>query len=187
MDLNVSYACTSSGNKLGFVMELSDAVKISGKGTQSGNKKNMTYTLTVEDTKYATLKVTDFVSTDKEFSFNAELIPADELLSGSDEAAIGIVAMAKPSIKVSYSAQGNESASVSVKLLSDDKLLLGISSSGKVSGNATVNIPSDTVDGNNQQALMNWVSSLDMEALMKNLEAAGISQELLSQLVGSLM
>lgn len=187
MDLNVSYACTSSGNKLGFVMELSDAAKISGKGTQSGNKKNMTYTLTVEDTKYATLKVTDYVSTDKEFSFNAELIPADELLSGSDEAAIGIMAMAKPSIKVSYSAQGNESASVSVKLLSDGKLLLGVSSSGKTSGNATVNIPSDTVDGNNQQALMNWVSSLDMEALMKNLEAAGISEELLSQLVGSLM
>ena len=51
---------------------------------------------------------------------------------------------------------------------------------------ADVSIPQNAVDGTDQNALMNWATSLDVNKLLENLKAAGISEDLLSGLMGEL-
>jgi len=76
---------------------------------------------------------------------------------------------------------------IELRLMANNDLLFGFSISAVQKSADTVSVPKDTVDMTDQNALMQWASSMDGMKLLQKLSDAGIPMSFIESLVYLLM
>lgn len=174
----------NDGSNYAFLAEV-ESVKITGSGTVSNRK----FVLTESEKEYLVVEVRNYDAAKNQngnMSLDLLLTPGKDLLSemGADAAMLESLG---GSFALGVVLEGNNNqARVAYDLIVGGESLIKLEAKSNMI-KADVSIPQNVVDGTDQNALMNWVTSLDVNKLLENLKAAGISEDLLSGLMGELM
>ena len=72
---------------------------------------------------------------------------------------------------------------ITAKMLGNDALIVSIAMKVKEATGGKIELPSDAVDMSNTLAMQNWMANLDVEALLNNLQTAGVPAELIEMLL----
>lgn len=169
------YYTITEGEKFAFKATVA-GVGLTGTGTNKEGVINGSYTVSVGGVSYAFITVENLKATEKEMSGDITLRPSPALLGPingnnlrfSDEAL---------EIKLTND-------SIQMKLMKKNDLLVGLDVKVKEATAGAIEMPSDAVDVNDSQALQNWLSAMDLQALLDNLQAAGVPGELIEMLQG---
>ena len=102
---------------------------------------------------------------------------------GMDSSSAGVMGMADVVMCIRYEKTEEGSKSV-VSLLSNEVSLLDVTVTGKITQEQQITVPANTVDINNEDALYNWLSGLDLAGLIDKITQAGVPAELFASLLG---
>ncbi len=171
-----AYYTVTSGDKFAFKAEV-QGIALTGNGTEKKGATTATYTLNVAGTNYVTLEVKDFKATEKELTGTVRIEPSAQLLSlmfGSTSA----VPFADLALEIELATDG-----LTAKVLGNDALIVSIAMKTKEATGGKIELPSDAVDMNNSLAMQNWMANMDVEAVLNNLQTAGVPAELIEMLL----
>lgn len=101
---------------------------------------------------------------------------------GMDSSSAGVMGMADVVMCIRYEKTEEGSKSV-VSLLSNEVSLLDVTVTGKMTQEQQITVPANTVDVNNEDALYNWLSGLDLAGLIDKITQAGAPKELFASLL----
>lgn len=171
-----SYYTITSGEKFAFKAEV-QGVALTGNGTEKKGATTATYTLNVAGTNYVTLEVEDFKATETELTGTVRVEPSAQLLSLFFGSTSG-VPFADLALELQLATDG-----ITAKMLGNDALIVSIAMKVKEATGGKIELPSDAVDMNNTLAMQNWMANLDVDALLNNLQTAGVPAELIEMLL----
>ena len=176
-DYTYGFSCYTlhDGDDTAFVMEvggdIDGYVTLAGTGTEKNGKLNGEYSLIVEELEVLSFELIDF-------NMNAlrqgaivgtvRMYLPDDLM---DE--IGLSTFINdPVVELKLDIQADK-ASVTLNLLDDDDLYIGMSMSFKMVSNVQIEVPKDYIEGS-EASMMEWFSTLDLDAVLDNLDDAGV-------------
>lgn len=171
------------GKKFAYEMK-SEGIKITGTGTEAKDVMNGKFTFKQNDMKLLELTCTDVTEKDEEWSGKFLFTPSDELLEsmGLDSMGASVVSLASPQIELIVDSK-QDSPKLEVNLLTGKDLLVGLALSADSVKVSDIESPKSG-DVYTQEQLNEWLQTLDMENLMKNLENASVPKDLLEGLLG---
>lgn len=180
--VKLSYLTVTQNGKFAFEADLG-SVTVEGSGTNKSNKLTGEYVLEYQGEEYITVEVKDFdqkALDDGYINGTFKFIPNEDLLSdmlGDMLGDYGSYAMlADLALEVSVESSEKSTAAV-VDILSGDDSLLAIELKVGSGSTGDIRVPSDTVNISDEEELMEWIGGLDFDALLKNLEEAGVPDE----------
>lgn len=182
----VSWIHVEQGKKFASELVITDGneeLLIAGSG-EIGNAKNAVYEVSFDDERLLKVELVDYVSTNKEKSGTIRIVPdgkvIDELMYGVDDGIAGLVDAAEPALELSFE-NTEKSNYFSIALVVGKKTLLSVSTSAEEVKPDSISIPSDYVNVEDEDDLMEWVENIDtsfVETLMDRLIQAGVPEEL---------
>lgn len=175
------YTVTEGGNFATIFETADDEFVITGKGTNKNGVVSGTYAITVEELTAMNVVLKDIDTTKADaVKGTITLKPTEDLMTyifnGPNPLGIDDVAL-----ELTLDIDGNK-ADVTAKLIGDDAMIVGIGLKLATKTPGNIKIPTNTVDINDQTALMNWVAGIDFDEIIDNLGDAGVPSELLSVL-----
>lgn len=184
-DSELKYAVPTKGRKVGFeasMTEDGENFAIEGSGKVSGNKLSGEYVIASNGTEYVNLEVKDYdVKKMKDGylngTFTASMTPAAS------------TALTETSLVANYDLQfdctaSKDSSKVKISVLSLDQLVGAITITSNMGGTVDTTLPSAdaVVSAEDEEAMVNWVTSVDWDGLVANLREAGLPSELVDQI-----
>ena len=170
----------NDGSNYAFLAEI-ETVQIIGSGTVSNRK----FVLTESGDEYLILEARNYDASKNQngnVSLDLLLTPGQALL---DEMDLDLAAMGgNVALGLVLEANGNQ-MKIAYDVLVDGESLAKLELKGEPM-NADVSVPQNVVDGTDQNAVMTWASGLNFNKLMENLKAAGISENLLNELMSEI-
>ena len=184
----LQYLSLTDGSKTGFSLIVPEAdIEIEGEGTKKGDKHNAVYSLSVQDMDIGKLELEDVVNTEDELSGVFRLRPSSELIETVLEDSGLPVSIISDSIALTFEVQcTKETAEMAIRLVTGGTDLISLEISGQELADEEISIPSDAIDATDEEAMMEFLQSVDVDKLMSKLEEAGLSEELLEGLFYSL-
>jgi hypothetical protein len=188
----VNYKTAQKGKDFATQIVIDEELEIIGKGQEKGDVITGEYEIFYDDVNFCTVKLEEFdVSNVKEGIVNgtAKIEPQKAFWEeiGADEMASSLIKLYDPSIEIKVNTSKN-SADINVNVLGKDEVVLGISCTTQMVDNKEIDTPSNTVDISDEEALNEWLSSLDINKiknkLKTNLENAGVSSEIIGAIEG---
>lgn len=152
-----------------------------GMGTISGGKESGVYSFVAGGDIVLKMETRNFATTDDGFTGSIRVIPSEDILGQILDTGMVGTQLALEFTQV----KENGMDALAVNLLINEQMLVGISVGAEPLDWLQVSEPTDVVDINDQQALMNWAQGLNLSTVLNNLQRAGVPQELLSLLTGS--
>ena len=177
------YITVKNGGNSAFELVAAD-LKITGSGVESGGKLSMTYDVTYSGTKYLTVKIIDLVVKDDAAAYKLVLKPENALLTDVlrlDDSISSIVSVMDLSLEISCDAKG-DSGSMSVKVLNGEKMLVGITVDCQQKTPSSITTPSGAVNGQDQQAMIQWIQGMNFDTVLNNMRDAGVPDALVQML-----
>lgn len=165
--ISFNYITVTEGDEWAFEAEAAE-VYISGSGTKNGDATNGSYTFSIAGTDYITLELEDFVTTATAFTGTIRLIPESVVYDMMDLPAAFTSLLNQAALALT--ATDN---SVTLAIETGGSNFLALAVSGEVSEANPISLPS-SFDVNDNDAGMQWVSELDLDALVSNLRKTGI-------------
>lgn len=173
------YRTVTQGDDFRFKASVSEFV-MTGSGTVKGNVLDGEYSVTVSDTEYLALKISDFDQSKLEQGYlsgtirlepSARLI--EELAGSSDMSVFADLAL---ELKLDTS---DTAASVDIDVFANDSLLVGLTLSSKATESGSIKTPSsrDTVNATDEEEVAQWIQDMDFDTLLRDLKAAGVPSE----------
>ena len=180
-DVPVVYYTVTSGENFAF-KSAAEGFAVTGKGTKKDGKTSATYKLNVGGTDYLTMGVKDLMATEQELTGDIRLEPTAQLLSQMFGSTSGLP-FADLALDIKLAADG-----VQLKVLGNDALIVGmdVKVNVKETADGDISFPSYAVNVNDQETMQEWVNSMDVTAVLNNLKAAGVPQELIDMILGSI-
>jgi len=192
-ELSFSYFAPDSGRKLARQIKIvsgGNTIELEGSGKRSGNKVDIKYTLSVMDTKILVVDFSDFDTKKFEEGYpngSVSIAPSQSLvslISGSGSGAPSWVSLLK-GLKIKLDMETTEKVvNYKLSVLSDSDLMFAFKVGGEEISGENVKAPSTSIDSNNNTAMQNWFSSIDINSFIKGLEDAGIPSDLFKGSVG---
>lgn len=173
------YRTVTEGDNFRFKASVSELV-ITGSGTVKENVLDGEYTVTVSDTEYLVLKISDFDQAKLErgyLSGTIRLEPSSQLIKelvGNSN--LTIFADLALELKLDTS---DTAANVDIDVFANDSLLVGLTMNTKITDGSSIKKPSskDTVNAMDEEEVMEWIQDMDFDELLQNLKAAGVPSE----------
>lgn len=161
------YITITEGDEWAFEAEAGELF-ISGSGTVNGDARSGSYTVSVSGTDYVTVKLDNCVTSGSAFTGTIRIIPESVVydmagLSGPYSSILNQAALA-----LSFT-----NNSVTVGIETAGTTFVAFTLSGEVSEAKPIALPA-SFDVNDDSAGMKWVSELDLEAVLANLNKAGV-------------
>ncbi len=188
----MSIIYTVNGDNFGFEMDMADSATIEGSGTDKNGVVNAKYKVKAMGQTICTLEVKDLTSGEDSAS-GKFILRADKSLgnamSGAGNSAmsgIGTILAADPSLELSFNSKGND-MDMKLALVMNKEEMIAISLTGKEIEEKKVTAPDAFVDVTDQYALQSWLGGLKLDGLMTNLQNAGVTEEVLQQILGMIM
>ncbi|MBE6767565.1 MAG: zinc ribbon domain-containing protein [Ruminococcaceae bacterium] len=180
------YATAQKGSAFATEMTVGNAAKLSGKGTKKGDVVSGEYDVDVQGTVVAKLTVKDFDEGKAEDGYlngTFRITPKKALfeMMGMDEDAALMIGTYDPSLEFVMKNSKNASE-MAINLYKDESLLFGLVSEGKTSKADKVEIPENTVDGTDEEALMNWLEQIEGDTVEEKLRSIGVPEEIMDVL-----
>jgi hypothetical protein len=178
----ITFYSLEDGNKTAFYLNLADSVQLSGNGTVSGKKTNGNYSLKLGGVEYLQIEVKDFTAD----ALNSET------LEGTLRLRLGQGMLGRMQGQSMFFSEDTmvelqlkidgEKVDVNAKLFAGETFLFGIATSMKTIQADKIQVPTDYVDVTGQGQMAQWLSGMDLEAVLKNLEEADVPAELVQML-----
>ncbi len=187
MDTEVLYYATAqNGSAFATEMTVTNAAKLSGNGTRKGDVVSGEYDVEVQGTVVAKLTVKDFDEGKAEEGYlngTFRITPKKALfeMMDMDEETALMITTYDPSLEFVMKSSKNESE-MAINLYKDESLLFGLVSESKTSKADAVTIPENTVDGTDEEALMNWFNEIEGDTVVEKLETIGVPEEIMDVL-----
>lgn len=174
------------------VME--DRLVLEGEGTKKGNLVSAVYELSIDDNGeklvLGTIELKDFnekKAEDGYLSGTVIITPDSELIKliAGNGGAGTLIGTTDPALEMIFNTT-EKKAEITVNLLVGGEMYLGLSATEEIGKATNIAIPESTVDGMDEDALMEWVGDVDDPIAL--LEEFGVPQEvvdLLEKLAGS--
>lgn len=170
-EMEITYMEVKKGNKFAFYAG-ADVVEINGEGTIKGDARTGEYTLSVDGTDYVTLELEDFICADNKVTGTLRLIPEGGVVDAMGDAPSSIAGiLTSGELELVF---GESSVSYSVKAAGSK--LFTLSLSGSASKPSEIAIP-DSASVSSEADLEGWVADLEFDAILKNMEKAGVPDE----------
>ena len=163
-EISIHYITVVEGDKFATEVELG-SMTFSGKGTIDNGKSSGKYTLSVEGVDLVNIKTEDCDDTSGtfRFSFESALFEDYDLAASS---VIGqltlVVGLSEDTVSIAIEAMGTE--------------LLGFDIYSKVSDSDPIELP-DSIRADTDADGEKWLSELDLDGLLDNLDKAGIPSD----------
>lgn len=173
------YVTVRDGDDFATTMQIAETVEISGKGKKDGDATSGNYELTVSGQDICTLTLTDFDAsdaTDGVMSGSIKITPDQSLFDSMDSSYSSMIAIYNPELEIVFDANEN-SQKFELNLLMQNMVLIGLEYNSQTAKSSDVEIPDETVDMNDDEAVAEWVSEFDLEKILANLEKAGLPTE----------
>ena len=155
-----------------------------GKQTQKGGKYNGTFELTFGDKQTMTLELKDLCIKDGAPNGTIQLTPSIKLLKellGDSYTAMRMIFGGELGLQLDMEG-ALTTGSVGFHVTSEGESVLGFTVAASYRDGKEVRMPSEDALLEGEDASARWADALDLEALMKKLEEAGIPTELLDLL-----
>lgn len=175
------YSLENNG-KTAFYLNVADSFEFSGTGTIENGKTSGTYSLILNGVERLMVELKDFT--------------ADALNSDTLEGTVRFHLGTTLNDYVEPNVFLNENTVFELALKIDDngiqmqwKLCLGemmlmtLSVNMKILQASNITVPSDSVDGTDQEAMMDWASGLDLNKVLENVKDAGVPDVLVQMLL----
>ena len=110
--------------------------------------------------------------------------PSSELLKnmGLDSGASSLLAIVSPELELNFETS-EKSAKIDVNLISSEEVFLGVTVSGKETKAEKIELP-NSKDVYEEENADEWLETIDMDALLKKFEEAGVPSDLVNTLKG---
>ncbi len=181
----VKYSMPSKGKKVGFEASItaeSENYVIAGSGKVSGNKLSGEYKIAANGTEYVNLEVKDYDVKKMEDGY----LNGTFIVSMTPEAS---TALTQTSLVSNYDLQfdcttSKDSSKVKISVLSMEQLFGAITITSNMDGKMDIAIPAaDTVvSTEDEEALYNWISSIDWASFTAGLRESGVPSVLVDQI-----
>lgn len=177
----IYYITVWEKDEFAFETNFDDMMEIVGGGEREDGLISGEYEVTVEGEDLLTLEVSDYdekLAEDGYINGSFTLKPSDELMErmmGSSDASMGAFmdfASLALQLDITNSEEGGE---YTLRAKMGGATLIGVTVSASKQEAAKVEVPSETVDMYDEEALMDWAMNLDYEQLIRNLEDAGVA------------
>lgn len=186
---SVHYLTVTDGSKNALVVDMTQIedvqLYIVGEYEDNDGTVSGSFDISVENVNYMTVEA----SSSKE-KLQLKLTPTDAFmtdvmeLDGDSSALLGL---ASPCLEI-ISSGNDEAGKVEMYLKAGDAMLAGVTMDATLSDEVSLTPPQGPyVDGDDDDALAAWSGALNYQALMDNLVAAGVPEELIQNLLMALM
>lgn len=178
----MTFYSLEDGNKTAFYLNLADSVQLSGTGTVSGKKTSGNYSLKLGGVEYLQIEVKDFTAD----ALNSETLEGTLRLRFG-QGMLGrmqgksIFFSEDTMVELQLKIDG-EKVDVNAKLFSGETFFFGIATSMKTIQADKIQVPTDYVDVTGQGQMAQWLSGMNLDAVLKNLEEADVPTELVQML-----
>lgn len=178
------------GEKFATEIALSDMCEITGNGTQKGDLINGEYQITIAGSDMLEVTLKDFNAEDAikgEISGTVKISGTNDLWKnmGLNAPVSSLIKLYDPAIELVVN-NTEDARDVQINLLGKDKVLFGISFNTQNSKLPSITIPDVTVDGENPQAIQDWLNDFNLDSVKDKLEDAGVSSDIVDGLFGIL-
>lgn len=180
------YATAQKGSAFATEMKIANVVKLSGKGTKKGDVVSGEYDVEVQGAVLAKLTVKDFDEGKAEDGYlngTFRITPKKALfeMMDLDEEAALMLTTYDPSLEFVMKNSKNASE-MAINLYKDESLFFGLVFESKTGKADTIVFPENTVDGSDEEALMNWLDQIEGDTVEEKLESIGVPEEIMTLL-----
>jgi hypothetical protein len=157
-------------------------LEFSGTGTVKSGKACGNYVLKMDGAEFLKIELKDFTAN----ALSSETLEGTIRLCMGEALANQFAAnpIINENTVIELKLQIDEqNMNLTVNLYSGDMFLVGIATKNKILKNADIKVPTEYTEIADEEAMMTWVSKMDFEALLENLEEAGIPNEMIQMLV----
>ncbi len=168
--VSINYITVTEGDEWAFEAELAE-VYIYGSGTVNGDSTSGSYTLCVSGTDYVTLELEDCVTTESGFTGTLRLIPESSIYDTMALPAAYASLLDRLALALTVT---NDSVTLAIE--TGGSSFLALTLSGEISEAKPISLPA-YIDANDDEAGMQWLSELDLDAVVSNLSKAGLPNE----------
>lgn len=168
-EMEAHYITVTEDGKFAFDAQM-DTVAITGKGTIKDGKRTGSYTLSMEGTDYVTLELEN-VTTADQLSGTFRLIPEAAVYEMMDVDASIAGVLGQMALELTF---GSEEIVVGLDMAGSDMFSFAIS--GEAAKPNPISLPQG-VSVDDDEGGMKWISELDVDAVVSNLEKAGVPSE----------
>ena len=173
-----AYSLTSGENTALYV-DVGGNNRLQGTGTNVGGKCNGNYSLVMQGREMMHIGVKDL---DTKALENGELKGTFSLRFAEEMAnEMGGMITSNMTIELGLNIGGGKSQ-ISLALYNGEMLFFRVDLSTKALSGGNVRVPSNYVDVEDEDAVMEWVSDMDFDKILRNLRSAGVSSELVDML-----
>ena len=176
-----TYYTVTEGNNFKTIFEVNESdMKVTGGGTIKNGKVDGTFAVTAEGITGLTIELKNFETNNRDTVSGTMIVkPTQELMDqmqGADELPFDDIGL-QMDMDIS-----DDKYDITVKLIGDDAMVVGLALKLATKDPDNIKAPNNSVDATDTTALMNWVSGIDFDEIIDNLEDAGVPSELLSVL-----
>jgi len=174
------YSLENNG-KTALYLDVMGKLEFSGTGTVKSGKASGNYVLKMDGAEFLKIELKDFTAN----ALSSETLEGTICLRMGEALANQVAAnpIINENTVIELKLQIDEqNMNLTVNLYSGESLLIGIATRNKILKATDIKVPTEYVDATNEEAMMTWVSNMDLEALLENLEEAGIPSELIEKL-----
>lgn len=168
--VSAHYVTVTEGDKWAFEAEM-DAASITGKGTIQDGKRSGSYTLSVDGIDYATLELENYICAEQQVTGTFRFIPEAAVYEMMELDSTVSAVLGQAALELTLAAD-----SVTLGIEAAGSQLLAVSLSGKMSEAGKIALPNG-VSSEDDAAGMKWLSELDFDAVLSNLEKAGVPSQ----------
>ncbi len=182
----ILFATVQKGNRYATEVSMKGRAALIGSGTRRGNVKTGEYEFTLDGVKMMEITLTDFdmgKAADGYLNGNIRFTPKRAMFErfGLDrEKAITAAFM---NLSLEFGFQNTKSDShVEISVCKDEMAIIGVVIDMKSSRGETVELPENTVELADDEALTEWLDSFEGETILEKLKNAGLPQEVVDLL-----
>jgi hypothetical protein len=175
------YSLENNG-KTALYLDVMGKLEFSGTGTVKSGKASGNYVLKMDGAEFLKIELKDFTAN----ALSSETLEGTIRLRMGEALANQVTAnpIINENTVIELKLQIDEqNMNLTVNLYSGDMFIAGIATKNKILKNADIKVPTEYTEIADEEAMMTWVSKMDFEALLENLEEAGIPSEMIQMLV----
>ena len=169
-ELTTSTIMVTDGKKWA-VESIADTIYVFGKGSVKDNKYTGSITVSVDDTDLYTIELDDYFTENGSTYGTCRLIPESALLESMDLDSTASIMLEQAALELVF-----EGESINIGIEFAGKQLFSFALSGEIDESGKISIP-ESIDSEDEAAGEEWLSQLNFDAILNNLEKAGVPSE----------
>ena len=178
-----TYYTVTDGNNFKSLIEIPDAVKITGSGTTSNGTITGTYSVTAEDMTWATLELKDFVASEAAVIGTVTVKPTEDAIQYIFNGPIPVLNTTDVALEIKLDAT-NDTSEIELKLVGGGATIIGLALKAATKTPAAVQAPTNTTTLTGTESVYGLIEAMgvDFATVFAKLRTAGVPEMLVTAL-----